>query len=323
MEKREPSRDVADVLNEVFGTGTVVRLDDAFVQDVSVVSTGSIGLDRALGVGGLPRGRIVEVYGPESGGKTTLCLHVIANAQAAGDVCMFVDAEHALDVNYARALGVRLSDLLVSQPDNGEQALAIVDAAARTRVVKVIVVDSVAALVPKAELDGDMGDVHVGLQARLMSQAMRKLASVASVADTLVVFINQLRHKIGVRFGSPETTTGGNALKYYASVRLDIRRVGQVKQGEAKVGNRTRVKVAKNKVAAPFREVEFDIDYGTGISRLGELIEIGVELKVVEKSGAWLSYKGERIGQGLSNSKAFLAKHPEVAAAIEEEVRAK
>lgn len=312
---------VKDILNAEFGKGTIVTLDDAAIVEVDAVSTGSIGVDKATGVGGLPYGRIVEVYGPESSGKTTLCLHVIANAQAAGQKCLFVDAEHAIDVNYARNLGVKLSELLISQPDNGEQALGIVDRAARTGAVGVIVVDSVAALIPQAELDGEMGQSHVGLQARLMSQAMRKLTGIVASSDTLVIFINQIRHKIGVKFGSPETTPGGNALKFYASVRLDIRRIGSVKQGEEKVANRTRVKVVKNKVAPPFKEAEFDIDFGQGISKVGELIELGVSKGVVDKAGAWLSFQGQRIGQGLSNAKDFLKATPEVAAQIEEAIR--
>jgi recombination protein RecA len=290
--------------------------------EVQVIPTGSIGLDIALGIGGLPRGRMVEIYGPESSGKTTLALHAVAEAQRRGGVCAFIDAEHALDVSYARRIGVRTDDLLVSQPDYGEQALEICDMLVRSGALDVIVIDSVAALTPRAELEGEMGDSHVGLQARLMSQALRKLTGSVSRSRTLVIFINQLRMKIGVMFGSPETTTGGNALKFYASVRLDIRRIGAIKQGDKSVGNRTRVKVVKNKMAPPFREVEFDITYGEGISREGILVDMGVDAKIVDKSGAWLSYKGERIGQGRENAKAFLREHAEVAAAIEAEILA-
>ncbi len=278
-----------------------------------VVPTGSLGLDIALGLGGLPRGRIVEVYGPESSGKTTLALHVVAQAQRGGGICAFVDAEHALDVGYARKLGVRTDDLLVSQPDCGEQALEITEMLVRSGAVDVIVVDSVAALTPRAELEGEMGDAHVGLQARLMSQALRKLTGTISKSNTLVIFINQIRMKIGVMFGNPETTTGGNALKFYASCRLDIRRVGALKDGEQVVGNRTRVKVVKNKMAPPFREVEFDILYGEGISHEGDLVDLGAECGVVEKSGAWFGFEGDRIGQGRENAKQYLRDHPEVA----------
>jgi recombination protein RecA len=289
--------------------------------EVTVVPTGSLGLDIALGVGGLPRGRIVEVYGPESSGKTTLALHVVSQAQKIGGICAFVDAEHALDVGYARKLGVRTDDLLVSQPDCGEQALEITEMLVRSGAVDVIVVDSVAALTPRAELEGEMGDAHVGLQARLMSQALRKLTGTIAKSNTLVIFINQIRMKIGVMFGSPETTTGGNALKFYASVRLDIRRIGAIKSGEDVVGNQTRVKVVKNKVAPPFKVVEFDIMYGEGVSKTGELIDLGEKAGVVEKSGSWFSHDGQRIGQGRENAKTYLREHPEVAQAIEKKVR--
>jgi recombination protein RecA len=285
-----------------------------------VVPTGSIGLDIALGLGGLPRGRIVEIYGPESSGKTTLALHVVAQAQKLGGICAFVDAEHALDVAYARKLGVKTDDLLVSQPDCGEQALEITEMLVRSGAVDVIVVDSVAALTPRAELEGEMGDSHVGLQARLMSQALRKLTGTIAKSNTLVIFINQIRMKIGVMFGNPETTTGGNALKFYASVRMDIRRVGALKDGEKVVGNRTRVKVVKNKLAPPFREVEFDIMYGEGISREGDLVDLGAECNVVEKSGAWFAFEGERIGQGRENAKQFLRDHVDLAKKIESKV---
>jgi recombination protein RecA len=313
-------------IEKQFGKGAIMRLDaDGRIpgQATQVIPTGSLPLDIALGIGGLPRGRIIEIYGPESSGKTTLALHAIAEAQRRGGVCAFIDAEHALDVGYARKIGVRTDDLLVSQPDYGEQALEICDMLVHSGAIDVIVVDSVAALTPKAELEGDMGDSHVGLQARLMSQALRKLTGSVNRSRTIVIFINQLRMKIGVMFGSPETTTGGNALKFYASIRMDIRRIGAIKQGEQVVGNRTRVKVVKNKMAPPFREVEFDITYGQGVSREGSLIDMGVEANVIEKSGAWLSYQGERIGQGRENAKTFLIEHPEVAARIEAEVLAK
>ncbi|MCF8032249.1 MAG: recombinase RecA [Desulfarculaceae bacterium] len=296
-----------------FGKGAIMRLGSQEVaQDVRAISTGSLGLDIAAGVGGVPRGRVTEIYGPESSGKTTLALHVIAEAQKLGGVAAFVDAEHALDVAYAKKLGVNVDDLLVSQPDTGEQALDIVEILVRSGGVDVLVVDSVAALVPKAELEGEMGDSHVGLQARLMSQAMRKLTSVVSKSHTALIFINQIRMKIGVMFGSPETTTGGNALKFYASLRLDIRRIGKIKSGDADVGNRTRVKVVKNKVAPPFRQAEFDIMFGQGINRLGEVLDWGVEQDIVTKSGAWYSYGDERMGQGRENATNFLADTPEV-----------
>jgi len=310
-------------IEKQFGKGSIMRLDKDGklpIGDISVIPTGCLGLDIALGVGGLPRGRIVEIYGPESSGKTTLMLHVIAEAQKLGGVCAFIDAEHALDVGYARKIGVATNELLVSQPDFGEQALEICDMLVRSGAIDVIVIDSVAALTPKAELEGDMGDSHVGLQARLMSQALRKLTGSVSRSRTLVVFINQLRMKIGVMFGSPETTTGGNALKFYSSVRMDIRRIGAIKQGDKVVGNRTRVKVVKNKMAPPFREIEFDITYGEGVSREGMLIDLGVIANVVDKAGAWLSYKGDRIGQGRENAKVFLREHPEMAAEIEAKV---
>jgi recombination protein RecA len=323
-------------IEKQFGKGSIMRLDAEGKlpnQDVPVVPTGCLGLDIALGIGGLPRGRVVEIYGPESSGKTTLTLHVLAEAQRQGGVCAFIDAEHALDVGYARKIGVKTEDLLISQPDYGEQALEICDMLVRSGAIDVIVVDSVAALTPKAELEGDMGDSHVGLQARLMSQALRKLTGSVSRGRTLVVFINQLRSKIGVMFGSPETTTGGNALKFYASVRMDIRRIGKIKQGEKVTGNRTRVKVVKNKMAAPFREVEFDINFPdptnlqqgnqVGISREGMLIDLGVEDRVIDKAGAWLSYKGDRIGQGRENAKQFLHDNPDMFARIEAEVLTK
>ncbi|ULX57866.1 recombinase RecA [Ectothiorhodosinus mongolicus] len=306
-----------------FGKGAVMRMgDDTAIRDIEVISTGSLALDIALGVGGLPKGRVVEIYGPESSGKTTLTLQVIAECQKTGGTAAFVDAEHALDPQYARALGVNVDDLLVSQPDTGEQALEIADMLVRSGAVDVVVVDSVAALTPKAEIEGDMGDSHVGLQARLMSQALRKLTANIKRSNTLVIFINQIRMKIGVMFGNPETTTGGNALKFYSSVRLDIRRIGAIKKGDEVVGNETRVKVVKNKVAPPFRQAEFEILYGEGISRLGEVIDIGVKDGLVDKSGAWYSYKGDRIGQGKDNARMFLKDHPEMASEIEGQIRA-
>ena len=310
-------------IEKQYGKGAVMRLEgDAKSPkaEVGVVGSGSISLDIALGIGGYPRGRIVEIYGPESSGKTTLTLHAIAEAQRAGGVAAFIDAEHALDVNYARKLGVKVDELLVSQPDNGEQALEIADMLVRSGAVDIVVIDSVAALVPKAEIEGEMGEQLPGLQARLMSQALRKLTATVHRSHTLLVFINQIRMKIGVMFGNPETTTGGNALKFYASMRLDVRRVGSLKSGESVVGNRTRVKVVKNKLAAPFREVEFDILYGLGISKSGDLLDLATEGGIVEKSGAWYSYKGERIGQGREQSKTFLDEHPEVLARIEADV---
>jgi recombination protein RecA len=306
-----------------FGKGTVMRLGDAEVQrNIDVVPTGSLGLDIALGVGGLPRGRVVEIYGPESSGKTTLALTSIAEAQKLGGTAAFVDAEHALDPGYASRIGVKVDDLLVSQPDTGEQALEITDMLVRSAAVDVVVVDSVAALTPKAEIEGEMGDSHMGLQARLMSQALRKLTGNIKRSNTLVIFINQMRMKIGVMFGNPETTTGGNALKFYSSVRLDIRRIGAIKKGDEILGNQTRVKVVKNKVAPPFKKCEFDILYNEGISKQGELIDLGVDAGVVEKSGAWYSYKGDRIGQGRDNVREFLRQHADIAASIETEMRA-
>jgi recombination protein RecA len=311
-------------IEKQFGKGSVMRLGDAAATyEVESIPTGSLGLDIALGVGGIPRGRVIEIFGPESSGKTTLTLAIIASAQSNGGTAAFVDAEHALDPVYAEKLGVKVNDLLVSQPDTGEQALEITDMLVRSGAVDVVVVDSVAALTPKAEIEGEMGDSHMGLQARLMSQALRKLTGNIKRSNTIVIFINQIRMKIGVMFGNPETTTGGNALKFYSSVRLDIRRVGSIKSGEEVVGSLTRVKVVKNKVAPPFREAEFDIMYGTGISKEGELIELGVLHNMVEKSGSWYSYKGERIGQGKDNSRTFLLQHPEVAKDIEAQVRAK
>jgi recombination protein RecA len=308
-------------IERAFGKGSIMRLGSREHVEVEVVSTGSIGLDVALGIGGVPRGRIIEIYGPESSGKTTLALHVIAEAQKMGGTCAFVDAEHALDPGYARKLGVNLDDLLISQPDAGEQALEIVDTLVRSGAVDVLVVDSVAALVPRAELEGEMGDSHVGLHARLMSQALRKLTGSVSKSNTIVIFINQIRMKIGVMFGNPETTTGGNALKFYASLRLEIRRIGAIKDKDEAVGNQTRVKVVKNKLAPPFKVVEFDIMYGEGVSKSGELIDLGVKAGVVEKSGAWFSYNSTRIGQGRENAKTYLREHPDVAGEIEAAIR--
>jgi recombination protein RecA len=311
-------------IEKQFGKGSVMRLGEATENyDIEAVSTGSLGLDIALGVGGLPRGRVVEIYGPESSGKTTLTLQVIAEAQRMGGTAAFVDAEHALDPVYAAKLGVNVQELLVSQPDTGEQALEITDMLVRSGAVDIVVVDSVAALTPKAEIEGEMGDMHVGLQARLMSQALRKLTGNIKRSNTIVIFINQIRMKIGVMFGNPETTTGGNALKFYASVRLDIRRIGALKNGEDVIGNQTRVKVVKNKVAPPFREAEFEILYGAGISRNGEIIDIGVAQGFVEKSGSWFSYNGERIGQGKENARTFLDQHPDIAREIEGRIREK
>lgn len=309
-------------IEKAFGKGSVMKLGhQQNAVDIDSISTGSLGLDIALGIGGLPRGRIVEIYGPESSGKTTLALHVAAEAQKKGGVCAFVDAEHALDPAYAKKLGVDIDELLISQPDAGEQALEIADTLVRSGAIDVLVVDSVAALVPRAELEGEMGDTHVGLQARLMSQALRKLTSSISKSNCLVIFINQIRLKIGVMFGSPETTSGGNALKFYSSVRLDIRRIGAIKDRDEIVGNQTRVKVVKNKVAPPFRVIEFDIMYGEGISKLGELLDLGVNANIVEKAGSWFSHNEERIGQGRENAKKFLADNPSVAMAIENAVR--
>jgi recombination protein RecA len=311
-------------IEKQFGKGSVMRLGDATsTYEVDAISTGSLGLDIALGVGGLPRGRVVEIYGPESSGKTTLTLQVIAEAQRLGGTAAFVDAEHALDPGYAEKLGVNVTDLLVSQPDTGEQALEITDMLVRSGAVDVVVVDSVAALTPKAEIEGEMGDSHMGLQARLMSQALRKLTGNIKRSNTIVIFINQIRMKIGVMFGNPETTTGGNALKFYASVRLDIRRIGAIKNGDEVVGNQTRVKVVKNKVAPPFREAEFEIMYGAGISRNGEIIDMGVAHNMIEKSGSWYAYNGERIGQGKENAKTYLETHPDIAKDIESRLREK
>ena len=311
-------------IEKQFGKGSVMRLGDAgATYEVESIPTGSLGLDIALGVGGIPRGRVIEIFGPESSGKTTLTLAIIASAQSNGGTAAFVDAEHALDPVYAEKLGVKVNDLLVSQPDTGEQALEITDMLVRSGAVDVVVVDSVAALTPKAEIEGEMGDSHMGLQARLMSQALRKLTGNIKRSNTIVIFINQIRMKIGVMFGNPETTTGGNALKFYSTVRLDIRRIGAIKNGEEVVGSMTRVKVVKNKVAPPFREAEFEIMYGTGISKEGELIEIGVLHNLVEKSGSWYSYKGERIGQGKDNARTFLQQHPEIANDIEAQIRTK
>jgi len=310
-------------IEKQFGKGSVMRLGDGgTTPNIEVVSTGSLGLDLALGIGGLPRGRVVEIYGPESSGKTTLTLQAIAECQKKGGTAAFIDAEHALDPQYAKKLGVNIDDLLVSQPDSGEQALEIADMLVRSGAVDVVVVDSVAALTPKAEIEGEMGDSHMGLHARLMSQALRKLTANIKRSNTLVIFINQIRMKIGVMFGNPETTTGGNALKFYASVRLDIRRIGAIKKGEEVIGNQTRVKVVKNKLAPPFRQCEFDILYNEGISKEGELIDIGVAHDIVEKSGAWFSYGKERIGQGKDNARQFLREHPETAAEIEQKIRA-
>ncbi len=322
MDKQKALEAALSQIEKNFGKGSVMRLgaNDLNV-DVDAIPTGSLGLDIALGIGGLPRGRIIEIYGPESSGKTTLALHVVAEAQKRQGLCAFVDAEHALDPVYARKLGVKVDDLLVSQPDTGEQALEIADTLVRSGAVDVLVIDSVAALTPRAELEGDMGDSLPGMQARLMSQALRKLTGSISKSRCMVVFINQIRMKIGVMFGNPETTTGGNALKFYSSVRLDIRRIGQIKDRDEVVGNQTRVKVVKNKVAPPFKQVEFDIMYGEGVSKTGELIDLGVKAGIVDKAGAWFSYEGQRIGQGRENTKAFLREHPDVANAIERAIR--
>ena len=322
-EKAKALQAALSQIEKQFGKGTIMRLGEGeVIEDIEVVSTGSLGLDMALGVGGLPRGRVVEIYGPESSGKTTLTLQVIAQMQRVGGTCAFIDAEHALDIGYAQKLGVNLQDLLISQPDTGEQALEIVDALVRSGSVDLVVIDSVAALTPKAEIEGEMGDSLPGLQARLMSQALRKLTGSIKRTNTMVIFINQIRMKIGVMFGSPETTTGGNALKFYASVRLDIRRIGSIKKGEEIIGNETKVKVVKNKVSPPFKTAEFDILYGQGISREGEVIDMGVEQKVLEKSGSWYAYNGEKIGQGKDNAREFLKENPDLAAEIENKVRA-
>jgi recombination protein RecA len=321
MDKQKALEAALSQIEKSFGKGSIMRLGKADVVEVEAISTGSLGLDIALGIGGLPRGRVIEIFGPESSGKTTLALHVIAEAQKKGGICGFVDAEHALDTGYARKLGVNLDELVFSQPDTGEQALEITDTLVRSGAIDVIVVDSVAALTPKAEIEGEMGDVLPGMQARLMSQALRKLTGSISKSNTIVIFINQIRMKIGVMFGNPETTTGGNALKFYSSVRLDIRRVGQIKEREDVVGNQTRVKVVKNKVAPPFKQIEFDIMYGEGVSKEGEIVDLGVKAGVVEKTGSWFSYGGQRIGQGRENAKAFLKQNKQVAAAIEQAVR--
>lgn len=323
MEKDKALDAALSQIEKAFGKGSIMRLgqDNAHV-DIEAISTGSLGLDMALGIGGLPRGRIVEIYGPESSGKTTLALSVIAQAQKSGGTCAFIDAEHALDPSYAKKIGVDIENLLISQPDAGEQALEITDTLVRSGAIDVLVVDSVAALVPKAELEGEMGDSHMGLQARLMSQALRKLTSTISRSNTLVIFINQIRMKIGVMFGNPETTTGGNALKFYASVRIDIRSIGKIKDKEDVIGSQTRVKIVKNKVAPPFRIVDFDIMYGEGISKTGELIDLGIKANAVEKSGAWFAYNGDKLGQGRENAKIFLREHPEIALEIENKIKA-
>jgi recombination protein RecA len=321
MDKNKALEAALSQIERSFGKGSVMKLGQRPTVEVDAVSTGSISLDLALGIGGLPRGRIIEVFGPESSGKTTLTLHVLAEAQKAGGTCAFIDAEHALDPSYAKKLGVNIDELVISQPDTGEQALEIADTLVRSGAVDVIVIDSVAALTPKAEIEGEMGDSHMGLQARLMSQALRKLTASTSRTNCMIIFINQIRMKIGVMFGNPETTTGGNALKFYASVRIDIRRIGSIKDKDEVVGNQTRVKVVKNKVSPPFKQVEFDIMYGEGISKLGELIDLGVKTGIVEKSGAWFSYNSTRIGQGRENAKQFLRDNPAMAAEIEATIR--
>jgi recombination protein RecA len=322
MDKQKALEAALAQIDKNFGKGSIMRLGaNERTIDVEAISTGSLGLDIALGIGGLPRGRVVEIYGPESSGKTTLALQVVSEAQKKGGICAFVDAEHALDPVYARKLGVKVEDLLISQPDAGEQALEIADTLVRSGAIDVLVVDSVAALTPRAELEGEMGDMQPGMQARLMSKALRKLTASISKSKCMVIFINQIRMKIGIMFGNPETTTGGNALKFYASVRLDIRRIGQIKDREEIVGNETRVKVVKNKVAPPFKQVEFDIMYGEGISKVGELIDLGVKAGIIEKTGAWFSYNGERIGQGRENTKAFLKAHPKIADQVEKAIR--
>jgi recombination protein RecA len=321
VDKTKAIESAMSQIERQFGKGSIMKLGSRPIVDVPVIPTGSIALDRALGVGGIPRGRVVEIYGPESSGKTTLALHAVANAQKKGGIAAFIDAEHALDTSYAKRLGVNCDELLVAQPDTGEQALEIADMLLRSGAIDVMVIDSVAALVPRAEIEGEMGDAHMGLQARLMSQALRKLTGTIGRTNTCLIFINQIRMKIGVVFGNPETTTGGNALKFYASVRMDIRRIGAIKNGQDVVGNRTRVKVVKNKMAPPFKEAEFDITYGEGISQVGDLLDVGVEANIIEKSGAWYSYKGERIGQGRENVKTFLTENPDLFSAIEQEVR--
>lgn len=322
MEKDKALDAALSQIERAFGKGSIMRLGQNSHIDIEAISTGSLGIDIALGIGGMPKGRIIEIYGPESSGKTTLALSVIAQAQKKGGTCAFIDAEHALDPGYAKKIGVDIENLLISQPDAGEQALEIADTLVRSGAIDVLVVDSVAALVPKAELEGEMGDSHMGLQARLMSQALRKLTSTVSRSNTLIIFINQIRMKIGVMFGNPETTTGGNALKFYASVRIDIRRVGSIKDKDDVIGSQTRVKIVKNKVAPPFKVVDFDIMYGEGISKTGELIDLGIKAGLVEKAGAWFSYKGEKLGQGRENAKLFLRDHPEIADEIEDKIRA-
>ena len=322
MEKDKALDAALSQIERAFGKGSIMRLGQNSHIDIEAISTGSLGIDIALGIGGMPKGRIIEIYGPESSGKTTLALSVIAQAQKKGGTCAFIDAEHTLDPGYAKKIGVDIENLLISQPDAGEQALEIADTLVRSGAIDVLVVDSVAALVPKAELEGEMGDSHMGLQARLMSQALRKLTSTVSRSNTLIIFINQIRMKIGVMFGNPETTTGGNALKFYASVRIDIRRVGSIKDKDDVIGSQTRVKIVKNKVAPPFKVVDFDIMYGEGISKTGELIDLGIKAGLVEKAGAWFSYKGEKLGQGRENAKLFLRDHPEIADEIENKIRA-
>lgn len=320
MDKQKALDTALSQIEKVFGKGSVMKLGQQKAMEVEAISTGSLGLDMALGIGGLPKGRIIEIYGPESSGKTTLTLHVVAEAQKKGGTCAFVDAEHALDPVYAKKLGVNIDDLIISQPDTGEQALEIADTLVRSGAIDVLVVDSVAALTPQAEIDGEMGDAHMGLQARLMSQALRKLTASVSRSNCMVIFINQIRMKIGVMFGSPETTTGGNALKFYSSVRIDIRRIGAIKDKDEVVGNQTRVKVVKNKVAPPFKQVEFDIIYGEGISKTGEIIDLGVKHEIVEKAGSWFSYNNDRIGQGRENVKQFLKDNPSIAEEIEHKI---
>lgn len=322
MEKDKALDAAISQIERAFGKGSIMRMGQSANVDIEAISTGSLGIDIALGIGGMPKGRIVEIYGPESSGKTTLALSVIAQAQKKGGTCAFVDAEHALDPSYAKKIGVDVENLLISQPDAGEQALEIADTLVRSGAIDVLVVDSVAALVPKAELEGEMGDSHMGLQARLMSQALRKLTATVARSNTLIIFINQIRMKIGVMFGNPETTTGGNALKFYASVRIDIRRIGAIKDKDDVIGSQTRVKIVKNKVAPPFKVVDFDIMYGEGISKTGELIDLGVKSGIIEKAGAWFSYKGEKIGQGRENAKSFLKEHQDIADEIENKIRA-
>ncbi len=322
MEKDKALDAAISQIERAFGKGSIMRMGQSANVDIEAISTGSLGIDIALGIGGMPKGRIVEIYGPESSGKTTLALSVIAQAQKKGGTCAFIDAEHALDPSYAKKIGVDVENLLISQPDAGEQALEIADTLVRSGAIDVLVVDSVAALVPKAELEGEMGDSHMGLQARLMSQALRKLTATVARSNTLIIFINQIRMKIGVMFGNPETTTGGNALKFYASVRIDIRRIGAIKDKDDVIGSQTRVKIVKNKVAPPFKVVDFDIMYGEGISKTGELIDLGVKSGIIEKAGAWFSYKGEKIGQGRENAKSFLKEHQDIADEIENKIRA-